>query len=40
MAMDEPCGLTLVPCPACGSLAEVTGHLSLASTGGPVEHLA
>jgi hypothetical protein len=37
--MDEPRGLTLVPCPACGVPAEVTGSFSLASTCGPVEHL-
>jgi hypothetical protein len=37
--MDGPRGLTLVPCPACGVPAEVTGRFSLASTGGPVEHL-
>ena len=37
--MDGPYGLTLVPCPTCGVPAEVTDRVSLASTGGPVEHL-
>jgi len=37
--MDGPRGLTLVPCPTCGEPAEVTDRVSLASTGGQVEHL-
>lgn len=32
--------LTLIPCPECGVTAEVTQHFSLASTAGPVGHIA
>ncbi len=31
--------LKLVPCPACGVPAEVTGRFWLPGTGGPVDHL-
>jgi hypothetical protein len=34
--MDGGFGLTLVPCPACSALAEVTDHFRLPSTDGPV----
>lgn len=32
--------LTLVSCPECGCHAEVTDRFALASTDGPVDHLA
>jgi hypothetical protein len=28
------------PCPACGAIAEITDRFVLASTDGPVDHLA
>jgi hypothetical protein len=32
--------ISLLPCPECGVLAEVTDRFSLPGTTGPVEHLA
>jgi hypothetical protein len=32
--------ISLLPCPECGILAEVTDRFSLPGTGGPVDHLA
>ena len=32
--------LILLPCPACGSPAEVTDRFALTSTDGPIDHLA
>jgi hypothetical protein len=32
--------ISLMSCPECGVLAEVTDRFSLPGTGGPVEHLA
>jgi hypothetical protein len=32
--------LSLIPCPACGLPAEITERFALASTDGPVDHIA
>jgi hypothetical protein len=37
--MGEDRWLKLVPCPACGVPAEVTGRFRLPGTSGPVDHL-
>jgi hypothetical protein len=37
---EERPALSLIPCPACGLPAEITERFALASTDGPVDHIA
>ncbi len=39
-AGESSCAPSLIPCPACSLPAEITERFTLASTDGPVDHIA